>query len=187
METDIITVYVSIGSNLGDRAGNILLAVRALMEASFCVNKLSAIYETEPKDVENQPHFLNMVAEIKVSSISASQMMARILRIEYLLGRREKHQKKPRTVDIDILLFGDYCCDTAFLTLPHPRMFERRFVLKPFAEIAPHVVCPSTQKTIAQMLEEADDFSIVKRYKPNPKKEIEDSNIVLKTQVQKVL
>ena len=186
VETEIVTAYISIGSNLGDRAGNLLLAVRGLMEASFSVNKLSAIYETEPKGVEGQPPFLNMVAEIKLTSITASQMMARMLRIEYLLGRRDKNLKKPRTVDLDLLLFGSYTCDTDFLTLPHPRMFERRFVLTPFAEIAPHVVNPTSKKTIAEMLTEADDFSIVKRWNPNKKQKLEkkDSKVILKTRVQ---
>lgn len=183
METEIITAYVSIGSNLGDRAGNLLLAVRGLMEASFCVNKLSAIYETEPKGVENQPAFLNMVAEINITSITASQMMARMLRIEYLLGRRDKNLKKPRTVDLDLLLFGDYQCDTDFLILPHPRMFERRFVLTPLAEIAPHVVHPTSQKTIIEMLAKADDFSIVKRWNPNGKQKLEkiETKVTLKS------
>jgi len=184
VETDIITAYVSIGSNLGDRAGNLLLAVRGLMEASFSVNKLSAIYETEPHGVESQPTFLNMAAEIFVTNISASQMMARMLRIEYLLGRRHKAEKKPRTVDLDLLLFGDYVCETDFLTLPHPRMFERRFVLAPLAEIAPHVLFPTTQKTIPQMLAETDDFSIVKRWNPNPKAENAERKVNLKKRMQ---
>ncbi len=184
METEIITAYVSIGSNLGDRAGNLLLAVRGLMEASFSVNKLSAVYETEPVGVESQAAFLNMVAEICVKSISASQMMARMLRIEYLLGRRDKHLKKPRTVDLDLLFFGDYQCETDFLTLPHPRLPERRFVLTPLAEIAPHAVHPVLQKTITEMLALADDFSIVKRWNPNPKAEKTESKVILKTRMQ---
>ena len=87
MHTETITAYVGIGSNLGDRAGNLLLAVRGLMEASFAVTKLSGIYETEPVGIENSACFLNMVAEIRAESITPSQMMARMLRIEYLLGR----------------------------------------------------------------------------------------------------
>lgn len=169
METEIVTAYVGLGSNLGDRAGNLLLAVRGLMEASFSVNKLSAIYETEAVGVEGHAPFLNMVAEIYVTSISASQMMARMLRIEYLLGRRDKNLKKPRTVDLDLLIFGAYQCDTDFLTLPHPRMPERRFVLAPLAEIAPHVAHPVSQKTAAEMLAEVPDFAVVKRWQPNAK------------------
>ena len=90
MESEVITAYVGLGSNLGDRAGNLLLAVRGLMEASFVVNKLSAIYETEPQGVLGHAPFLNMVAEIHVTNISPSQMLARMLRIEYLLGEKRK-------------------------------------------------------------------------------------------------
>ena len=107
METEIIRAYVGLGSNLGDRAGNLLLAVRGLMEASFVVNKLSGIYETEPVEIETDAKFLNMVAEIHVTNVSPSQMMARLLRIEYLLGRTDKSLKKPRTVDLDLLFSGN--------------------------------------------------------------------------------
>ena len=94
METEVITAYVSLGSNLGDRAGNLLLAVRGLLEASFQVNKLSAIYETEPFRVEGHNTYLNMVAEICVTNISPTHMLARMLRIEYLLGRKDKKSEK---------------------------------------------------------------------------------------------
>ncbi|CAN5449961.1 2-amino-4-hydroxy-6-hydroxymethyldihydropteridinediphosphokinase [soil metagenome] len=186
METETVTAYVGLGSNLGDRAGNLLLAVRGLMEASFCVNKLSAIYETEAVGVEGHAPYLNMVAEICITNISASQMMARMLRIEYLLGRRNKNLKKPRTVDLDLLLFGTYQCETAFLSLPHPRMADRRFVLQPLAEIAPHVVHPVAQKTIAELLAETGDFAVVKRWQPNGKSKLEKTDPItnLKTQTQ---
>ena len=184
METEIITAYVGIGSNLGDRAGNLLLAVRGLMEASFVVHKLSAVYETEPVGVaEHQQKFLNMVAEIHLSGITPSQMMARMLRIEYLLGRKDKFLKKPRTVDLDILLFGDVVTETDFLTIPHPRMIDRRFVLAPLAEIAPHAIHPTTGKDIAQLLGETGDFAVVKRWNPNAEQKFEndDLKIFLKT------
>lgn len=169
METEVITTYVGLGSNLGDRAGNLLLAVRGLMEASFTVCKLSAIYETAPFGVEasdNHAAYLNMVAEIRVINISPSQMLARMLRIEYLLGRRDKNQNKPRTVDLDLLLYGDMKYDTEFLTVPHPRMHERRFVLVPLNELAPHHVHPILQKEIKQLLADSEDISAVKRWNP---------------------
>ena len=169
METEVITTYVGLGSNLGDRAGNLLLAVRGLMEASFTVCKLSAIYETAPVGVENHTPYLNMVAEIHIKSISPSQMMARMLRIEYLLGRTDKNLHKPRTVDLDLLLYGQFQCDTEFLTLPHPRMHERRFVLCPLNEIAPHVIHPILNKDIQEILQTVDDDSEVKRWHPNHK------------------
>lgn len=169
METETITSYVGLGSNLGDRAGNLLLAVRGLMEASFSVCKLSAIYETEPFGVENHASYLNMVAEIRVTNISSSQMLARMLRIEYLLGRRDKNQKMPRTVDLDLLLYGNFQSYTEFLTLPHPRMHERRFVLVPLAEIAPHLVHPVLNLTIQEILESIKVDTQVMRWNPNKK------------------
>lgn len=167
MDAEIVTAYVGLGSNLGDRAGNLLLAVRGLLEASFVVQKLSAIYETEPVGVENHGNFLNMTAEIHISGITPSQMMARMLRIEYLLGRKDKNLHKPRTVDIDLLMFGNTQTETEFLTLPHPRMHLRRFVLTPLAEIAPHALHPVSGKNITQLLDDLSDNSFVKRWNPN--------------------
>jgi 2-amino-4-hydroxy-6-hydroxymethyldihydropteridine diphosphokinase len=168
VESEIVKAYVGLGSNLGDRAGNILLAVRGLMEASFVVHKLSALYESEALGMEGpSDKFLNMVAEIHVSGVSPTQMMARMLRIEFLLGRRDKFLKKPRTVDLDLLLFGDQVIDCEFLIVPHPRMADRRFVLMPLVEIAPHAVNPVLQKDAAQMLAETGDPGVVKRFQPN--------------------
>lgn len=167
MDNDITIAYVGLGSNLGDRAGNLLMAVRGLMEASFVVHKLSGIYETEPVEIETDKKFLNMVAEIHVKNVSPTQMMARLLRIEYLLGRTDKSLKKPRTIDLDILLFGDVQMDTAFLTLPHPRLHTRRFVLKPLAKIAPNVVVPGLNAEVIDILANLDDPSEVKRWRPN--------------------
>ena len=171
MDIEYTTAFICLGSNLGDRAGNIALAIRALMEASFVVNKLSAIYETEPLEIESETYFLNMVAEIRVKNVSATQMMARLLRIEYLLGRREKStnesMKKPRTADLDILFFGDQQMDSEFLTLPHPRLHLRKFVLCPLAEIAPNFVHPVLKKEIADILANCEDITEVKRWNPN--------------------
>lgn len=173
METEVIKTYVGLGSNLGDRASNLLLAVRGLMEASFTVCKLSAIYETEPVGVdksEEHQTYLNMVAEIHVTNISPSQMLARMLRIEYLLGRREKNLKKPRTVDLDLLLYGDVQSGTEFLTVPHPSLHKRKFVLVPLAELAPHVIHPTLDKSIQEILQSCDDISLVRRWNPNQRK-----------------
>lgn len=167
MDTEYTVAYVGLGSNLGDRAGNLLMAVRGLMEASFIVHKLSAIYETEPVGLDTDKKFLNMVAEIHVTNVTPTQMMARLLRIEYLLGRTDKSIKRPRTIDLDILLFGDFQMHTEFLTLPHPRMHLRRFVLKPLAKIAPNVVHPVLRREIIELLESVHDDSEVKRWMPN--------------------
>jgi 2-amino-4-hydroxy-6-hydroxymethyldihydropteridine diphosphokinase len=175
LDSGHITAYVSIGSNLGDRAGNLLLAVRGLVEASFEVSKLSAIYETEPVGIEDSPPFLNMAAEIKCESITPSQVMARMLRIEYLLGRKEKSLKRPRTIDLDLLFFGQHFTDTPFLTVPHPRLHQRNFVLVPMAEIAPSFVHPGLRKDIATLLDETPDRSAVSRWYPNESHEIHTS------------
>lgn len=167
MDTEHITTFVSLGSNLGDRAGNLLLAIRGLMEASFEVTKLSAIYETEPVGIGDAPNFLNMAAEVKCESITASQMMARMLRIEYLLGRKDKSLKKPRTIDLDLLFFGSHQADTPFLTVPHPRLHLRNFVLVPMNEIAPRLIHPKLRKDISTLLDESADVSLVTRWYPN--------------------
>lgn len=167
MDTNHTITYVALGSNLGDRAGNLLLAVRSLMEASFVVHKLSPIYETEPLEIISDSKFLNMVAEIHVTNVSPTQMMARLLRIEYLLGRKDKSVKKPRTADLDILFFGDLQMDTEFLVLPHPRLHLRKFVLKPLSKIAPNFVHPVLQREINDLLAECEDNSRIKRWNPN--------------------
>ncbi len=167
VELDKTTAYIGIGSNLGDRAGNLILAVRGLMEASFEVTKLSAIYETDPVEIADGPRFLNMTAEIQVTSVSSSQMMARMLRIEYLLGRREKSLMRPRTIDLDLLFFGAQRLKSPFLTVPHPRLHLRRFVLTPLAEIAPYFRHPVLNKSVVEMLEQCDDLSAVTRWNPN--------------------
>ncbi len=167
MNSDFITSYIGIGSNLGDRAGNLLLAVRGLMEASFYVNKLSGIYETEPVDIESPGSFLNMVAEIRSEAISPSQMLARMLRIEYLLGRIHKSMNLPRTIDLDLLFYGNEIIDTPFLTIPHPRAHLRRFVLVPMNEIAQSLVHPTLQKDMSELLAECPDHSAIARWNPN--------------------
>jgi len=155
------------GSNLGDRAGNLLAAVRCLIEADFTVKTLSNIYETEPLEIETDLDFLNMVAEVQVHDVKPTQMMARLLRIEYVLGRRDKSLKKPRTIDLDLLFFGNEVMKTEFLTLPHPRLHLRTFVLVPLSEIAPGLIHPQLHKDISTLLHEADDYAMVQRWNPN--------------------
>ena len=166
MESEIVTAYVSLGSNLGDRAGNLLLAVRGLLEASLSVFRLSAIYETAPVKMPNAKNFLNTVAEIHLTNITSSQLMTRLLRIEYLLGRRDKYLSLPRSVDLDVLFYGDEIIETELLTVPHPRMHLRRFALVPMNEIAPAFVHPIFRKTMRELLAETDDASPVERWSP---------------------
>jgi len=164
---EIVTAYISLGSNLGDRAGNLLLGVRGLLEASFDVTKMSGLYETDPVDMPGAPPFLNMAVEVKVDQISPTQMMARMLRIEYLLGRKEKSQKLPRTIDLDLLFYGSTRLDTPFLILPHPRLHLRNFVLVPLSEIASDFVHPVLRLDISTLLSETPDNSRVVRWQPS--------------------
>jgi 2-amino-4-hydroxy-6-hydroxymethyldihydropteridine diphosphokinase len=158
--------YISLGSNLGDRAGNLLLAARGMMEAALCIHRLSSVYETEPVGDIHQPAFLNMVVEVGDSLPTPQQVMARLLRIEWLLGRTREVKDGPRTIDLDLLLYGEVESQTEFLMLPHPRLHERRFVLEPLVEIAPHLVHPTLKCSAAELLEKLEDRSAVKRWCP---------------------
>jgi 2-amino-4-hydroxy-6-hydroxymethyldihydropteridine diphosphokinase len=158
--------YVALGSNLGDRPGNLLLAVRGMLEASLCVCRLSSIFETEPVSEIAQPAFLNMVAELGNPLPPPEQVMARLLRIEYSLGRTREVPDGPRTIDLDLLLYGDVLSDTEFLRLPHPRLGERRFVLEPLVEVAPQVVHPRLKRSMTELLATVADKSRVTRWMP---------------------
>jgi 2-amino-4-hydroxy-6-hydroxymethyldihydropteridine diphosphokinase len=159
--------YVSLGSNLGDRAGNLLLGVRGMLDAGLEVVRLSHIYETEPVETLSQPLFLNQVAELRGSTLPPPEtLMARLLRIEYALGRRREVEKGPRLIDLDLLFDRDHTSDTAFLTLPHPRLHARRFVLQPLAELAPDLIHPAMKKTIKELLIEVGDSSNIRLWDP---------------------
>lgn len=161
----IQNAYVGLGSNLGDRAGYLLLAVRGMLDAGLDVIRLSSIYETEPVEYENQPAFLNMVAELRGLTLpSPEQMLARLLRIEYALGRTRDIHMGPRTIDLDLLLFKDQHIEIQFLTVPHPRMALRRFVLVPLNELVPSLIHPVLGKSISDLLAQTKDRSTVTRW-----------------------
>ena len=163
----IQNAYVGLGSNLGDRAGYLLLAVRGMLDAGLDVIRLSSIYETEPVEYEHQPAFLNLVAELRGSTPpSPEQMLARLLRLEYALGRTREINMGPRTIDLDLLIFKNYRSDTEFLTLPHPRLALRRFVLVPLNELVPNLIHPVLGKSISQLLAQTKDQSAVVRWMP---------------------
>jgi len=164
----IQNAYVGLGSNLGNRAGYLLLAVRGMLDAGLDVIRLSSIYETEPVEYENQPAFLNLVAELRGSTLpSPEQMMARLLRIEYALGRTRDIRMGPRTIDLDLLFFKDQRLETEFLTLPHPRVALRRFVLVPLNELVPGLIHPVLGKSISELLAQTKDRSTVTRRTPS--------------------
>jgi len=163
----IQNAYVGLGSNLGDRAGYLLLAVRGMLDAGLDVIRLSSIYETEPVEYEQQPAFLNLVAELRGSTLpSPQQTLARLLRIEYALGRTRDVRMGPRTIDLDLLIFKDLQVETEFLTVPHPRLAARRFVLVPLNELVPGLVHPVLGKSISELLSETQDRSAVVRWSP---------------------
>jgi 2-amino-4-hydroxy-6-hydroxymethyldihydropteridine diphosphokinase len=159
--------YVSLGSNLGDRAGFLLLAVRGMLAAGLDVIRLSSIYETQPVEYTEQPMFLNLVAELRGSTLpTPEQTLARLLRVEFALGRTRDIRLGPRTIDLDLLLFKDEERDTEFLMLPHPRLHLRRFVLVPLSELVPNLIHPGLHQTISDLLAHCEDQSLVKRWNP---------------------
>jgi 2-amino-4-hydroxy-6-hydroxymethyldihydropteridine diphosphokinase len=159
--------YVSLGSNLGDRAGYLLLAVRGMFAAGLDVIRLSSIYETQPVEYADQPNFLNMVAELRGSTLpTPEQTLARMLRIEYALGRTRSIRLGPRTIDLDLLLYKDETRDTEFLMLPHPRLHLRRFVLTPLNELVPQLIHPAVGHPINQLLSDCADHSEVRLWRP---------------------
>jgi 2-amino-4-hydroxy-6-hydroxymethyldihydropteridine diphosphokinase len=163
----IQNAYVGLGSNLGDRAGYLLLGVRGMLDAGLDVIRLSSIYETEPVEYEQQPAFLNMVAELRGSTLpSPEQTLARLLRIEYSLGRTRDVRMGPRTIDLDLLIFKDQQIETEFLTVPHPRLAARRFVFVPLYELVPSLIHPVLGEPISELLSHIKDRSEVIRWTP---------------------
>ena len=159
--------YIGLGSNLGDRAGNLLLGIQGMLDVGLEVLRLSQIYETEPVETFSQPLFLNMIAELRGDSLPGPEdVMTRLARVEQSLGRTREVAMGPRSIDLDLLLYGDQIRDTQFLTLPHPRLHQRRFVLTPLAELAPRLVHPRLNKTIAELLEALVDDAEVKPWHP---------------------
>ncbi len=161
-------VYLSLGSNVGDREERLQAAIDHLHGAEFLITRFSPVYETEPRELRNQPWFLNLVVEAE-TSLFPMQLLRRIEKIELDLGRRRLVAKGPRTIDIDILFFGNFVIHTARLTVPHPRFAERRFVLAPMAELAPDLRDPVSRRTMRELLPATAgqnvrkvDFTVVK-------------------------
>jgi 2-amino-4-hydroxy-6-hydroxymethyldihydropteridine diphosphokinase len=146
--------YLSLGSNLGDREGNLRECLQRLGQLGI-VFRVSSLYETEPMELSEQPWFLNCAVSLE-TGLNPEQLLTEIQRIEAELGRNRVIDKGPRTVDVDILLFDDLILQQKSLQIPHPAMTQRRFVLAPLHEIAPAIRHPVSGKTIEELLGEVD-------------------------------
>lgn len=155
-------VFLIIGGNLGNKEKNLATARNLIGQKTGIVKELSTIYQTEAWGVLNQPVYYNQIIEI-LTEMNAGELMKSLLSIEQQMGRIRNERFGARTIDIDILFFNDEIHNTQDVTIPHPRLQERRFVLEPLHEIAPEFVHPVFQKTIAELLNELNDNTAVKK------------------------
>ena len=155
-------VFLSLGSNVGDREKNLRTAIAALPELGVQLKKVSSIYETEPVDLLEQPWFLNCVVEGE-TTVPPATLLRELRELEQQMGSKKLVPRGPRLIDLDILVYGERTIDSPELQVPHPRMHLRRFVLTPLAEIAPDLKHPTWRGTAAQLLNGLSDNSMVKK------------------------
>ena len=149
--------YIGFGSNIGDRLAHIQNAIHALSKTEeITLEKISSVYKTDPVGYEAQAQFLNGVAAIQ-TSLAPLSLLHTLKNIETAIGRKHRIRWGPREIDLDILIYGDMCLQTAKLVIPHPEMHRRRFVLAPLAEIAPDLVHPVLKEGVQTLLARLDD------------------------------
>jgi 2-amino-4-hydroxy-6-hydroxymethyldihydropteridine diphosphokinase len=154
------TVYLALGSNLGDRQANLKQAIASLTP-QMEVSAKSSVYETPPWGYENQPKFLNQVIKAK-TYLDPEPLLKHLKRLEVALGRKESFSNGPRLIDMDILFYDDLVLNTAGLIIPHPRLHERGFVLLPLMDINPDLVHPVSKKSVREMAAGCDMGGIEK-------------------------
>ena len=154
-----VRVYLGLGSNVGDR-GNHLEAALKRIDRLACIDAVSSIYQTEPVGFTDQADFLNLVARA-TTDLPATQLMQELLAVETAMGRERNFRNAPRSIDIDLLLYGDVIMKSDTLELPHPRMRERAFVLRPLLEIDPEAKEPGSGVRYADLLERAPASRVV--------------------------
>ncbi|HYK91499.1 MAG TPA: 2-amino-4-hydroxy-6-hydroxymethyldihydropteridine diphosphokinase [Acidobacteriota bacterium] len=159
------TAFLSAGSNMGNRRENLERALTSLRRAGVKARRVSPFYETEPVGFEEQPWFLNLAVEVE-TSLDPFELLDACLAIESAQGRIRTFRNAPRTLDLDILLYGDLVISSPKLVIPHPRLEERRFVLAPLAQVAPDVMHPVLRKPIRSLLENCRDSSTVRVFSP---------------------
>jgi 2-amino-4-hydroxy-6-hydroxymethyldihydropteridine diphosphokinase len=158
-------IYLSLGSNLGDRAANLQRAIEALQRIGVRVLRRSSFYETEPVDFLAQPWFLNCVVEGE-TSLAPRQLLEALHEIERKFGSRKLVPRGPRIIDLDILFYDANVIHESGIEIPHPRLAERRFVLVPLVELAPDFSHPALHKTAAELLSAMQDPSEVRMWQP---------------------